>query len=169
MSAFAVSRASIGKCAALLMISALPAGPGAAFAASAGPFRPFLGSWSGSGAITSTDGRREPISCRATYEASDEQSLAQSLVCASDSFRVTIEMNATVEGGALQGQWQETTRGVQGQLTGQINRGDFEGQVDGGGFTARISLRSNGRRQELQIQPSAGDIRSVDVSLSRRK
>ena len=34
----------------------------------AGPFRPFLGSWRGTGEITSQDGRKEPISCRATYE-----------------------------------------------------------------------------------------------------
>src|SRR5580658_69186 len=78
-------------------------------ALAAGPFRPFLGSWQGSGAITTQDGRREPISCRATYEGDDgDRSLTQSLVCASDSFRLNIQSSATAEGGRLQGQWQET-------------------------------------------------------------
>ena len=136
----------------------------------AGPFRPFLGSWQGVGKITTQDGRREPISCRATYEGGDgDQSLTQSLVCASDSFRLNIQSSATAEGGQLQGQWQETTRNVQGALTGQIASGDFEGQVSGPGFTAQISIRAGGRRQVVHIAPSAGDIQSVDISLSKRR
>jgi hypothetical protein len=139
-------------------------------ASSAGPFRPFLGSWRGTGRITSTDGRAEPISCRATYEGSDgDTSLNQALVCASDSFRLNIESNATADGGSLRGEWRETTRGVQGTLSGQIGGGDFEGQVDGGGFTAQISLRSNGRKQAVYIRPSAGDIRDVNIVLTKSR
>ena len=139
-------------------------------ALAAGPFRPFLGSWQGSGAITTNDGRREPIGCRATYEGGDgDQSLTQSLVCASDSFRLNIQSSASAQGGQLQGQWQETTRNVQGALTGEIASGDFEGTVSGPGFTAQISIRAGGRRQVVHIAPSAGDIRSVDISLSKRK
>ena len=170
MSALVATRAPFGKFAALLVISALSAWPTVSFAASAGPFRPFLGNWQGSGSITSSDDRREPITCRATYQnGDDDSSLTQSLVCASDSFRLNIETNATAADGQLQGQWQETTRGVQGQLSGQIGRGDFEGTVTGAGFTAQISIRAAGKRQEVHIQPSAGDIRSVDISLSKRK
>ena len=147
----------------------LATAPDAAVAASGGPFRPFLGTWHGGGVITTSDDRRQRISCRATYQGGeDDQSLTQSLVCASDAFRLNIEASATASGGQLQGEWQETTRGVQGQLSGQIGRGDFEGLVTGPGFTARISIRSNGRQQVVSIQPSAGDIRSVDVSLRRR-
>jgi len=139
-------------------------------ASAAGPFRPFLGSWQGSGAITTQDGRREPISCRATYDAGEEaESLTQSLVCASDAFRVNVEASLTAEGGQVQGQWQETSRGVQGAVTGQIASGDFEGTVSGPGFTVQLSIRSNGRRQVVRIAPSTGDIRSVDLSLSKRK
>jgi len=116
------------------------------------------------------DGRKEPISCRATYEGGDDdQSLSQTLVCASDAFRLNIESNAVAEQGGLRGEWRETTRGVQGTLSGSIGGGVFEGTVDGGGFTARILLRSNGRKQAVSIQPSAGDIRSVDLMLTRSK
>jgi len=135
----------------------------------AGPFRPFLGSWSGRGEITTQDNRREPISCRATYDGDDEQSLSITLVCASDAFRINIESNVTEEEGALRGQWRETTRGVQGDVSGQIGRGDFEGQVTAGGVTVGMSIRVSGRKQAVSIRPSAGDIRGVDIVLSKAK
>jgi hypothetical protein len=154
---------------AVLAIS-LSAWPRADFAATAGPFRPFLGSWQGSGRITMTSGQTEPITCRATYQGGDgDRSLSQWLVCASDSFRLNIQSSVVAEGGAVQGQWEETTRNVQGNLSGEIGRGDFEGTVSGNGFTAQISIRANERRQAVHIQPSAGDIQSVDIALSRRK
>jgi hypothetical protein len=135
----------------------------------AGPFRPFLGSWRGTGEITTQDSRKEPISCRATYEGDDEQSLTISLVCASDAFRINIESSVTEEGGALRGEWRETTRGVQGDISGQIGRGDFEGQVTAGGVNVGISIRVSGRRQAVSIRPSAGDFRGVDIVLSKAK
>ena len=152
------------------LVSALAWSPSLSTAAPAGPFGPFLGSWQGAGTISTSDGRRERISCRATYEGGEGgESLSQSLVCASDAFRLNIESSAVANGGELRGQWQETTRNVQGELSGQVSRGDYEGTVSGPGFTAQISLRSNGRRQIVHIQPSAGDIQSVDISLSRRR
>ena len=163
-------RAPGGLLAALGLAAALAAWPGPAFAAKAGPFRPFLGSWSGTGVITSSNGQRDPITCRATYEAADgDWSLSQSLVCASDSFRLNIESSVTADGRQLQGQWQETTRNVQGQLSGEVAHGDYEGTVSGPGFTAQISLRASGRRQTVHIAPSAGDIQSVDIVLMRRR
>jgi len=136
----------------------------------AGPFRPFLGSWRGTGELTTQDSRKEPISCRATYDdGGDEQSLNITLVCASDAFRINIESSVTEDQGALRGQWRETTRGVQGDVSGQIGRGDFEGQVSAGGVSVGMSIRVSGRRQAVYIRPSAGDIRAVDIVLSRTR
>ena len=163
------SKAKLGVLTATALGALVTLWPAVDPAWAAGPFRPFLGSWRGTGAITGSDGRREPISCRATYESDDEQSLSQSLVCASDSFRLNIECRASAEGGQLQGQWRETTRNVEGTLSGEIGRGDFEGQVQGSGFTAQISLRVGGKKQAVHIQPSAGDIQSVDIVLTRSR
>ena len=163
-------RQSAAAAPAFVLAAALSLWPSAGFAAHAGPFRPFLGAWRGAGEITSSNGQTEPIRCRAIYEGGDEgRSLTQSLVCASDSFRLNIEASATANGSAFQGQWQETTRNVQGSLAGEIARGDLEGIVTGSGFTARISIRAGGRRQVVQIQPSGGDIQSVDISLIRQR
>jgi hypothetical protein len=151
------------------LVFALAVGSDPASAASAGPFRPFIGDWRGAGRITTNNGQSERISCRATYFGSDgDQSLTQSLVCASDSYRFDVESSAVAEGHNLRGQWQETTRNVQGELTGELGNGDLQGTVSGAGFTARISIRTNGRRQAVAIRPSAGDIASVEVSLARQ-
>lgn len=163
-------RTRAGLYAVLGLTAFVAAGPAAAVAASAGPFGPFIGNWQGRGTITSTNGSQEPITCRATYEGGDgDRSLTQTLVCASDSFRLNIQSNAVAQGGSLQGQWQETTRNVQGQLSGDISRGDYEGMVTGPGFTAQISLRAAGKRQAVRIQPSAGDIQNVEITLTKRR
>jgi hypothetical protein len=68
----------------------------------------------------------------------------------------------------VEGHWQETTRQVQGNLTGQIVDGDLEGGVVGPGFTAEISLRATGRRQIMSIMPQGGDVNHVTVVLERK-
>jgi hypothetical protein len=133
-----------------------------------GPFTRFSGAWRGAGQVVGANGNRERITCRATYTISDNGSgLTQTLVCASDSYRVDINSYIVADGHNVQGHWQETTRQVQGDLTGQIADGDFEGGVSGVGFTAKISLRASGRKQVLNIKPDAGDVSSVDIQLSR--
>ena len=50
----------------------------------------------------------------------------------------------------------------------QIAEGRFEGEFVAPGFSARISLISNGRTQSVNIQPSGGDISDVRIELRRR-
>jgi hypothetical protein len=133
-----------------------------------GPFARFSGNWRGSGHVVSADGRSEPINCRAHYDVSEGgTNLTQSLICASDSYRVDIRAEVAAQGQSFQGTWQETTRNVSGNLSGQIGEGVFEGTVTGMGFTAGISLRVSGRRQSVEIRPSAGDITKIEVALAR--
>ena len=82
--------------------------------------------------------------------------------------RFDIRTSAVAEGGNVSGTWQETTRGVGGNLSGQIEGGAFEGSVQGPGFTASVSYRSNGRTQTVVISPNnAGGIARVEASLGR--
>jgi hypothetical protein len=137
-------------------------------AQSSSPFAKFSGAWRGSGQVVGTDGNHERITCRATYAVSQNGgALSQTLVCASDSYRVDISSYIVAEGRSVRGHWQEATRQVQGDLTGQIVEGDFEGGVAGPGFTAKISLRATGRRQVVNIRPQGGDVAGVDIVLSR--
>ena len=137
-------------------------------AQSGGPFAKFVGSWRGSGQVIGTDGNHERITCRADYVLSQGgAALSQTLVCASDSYRVDISSYIVADGHSVQGHWQEATRRVQGDLTGQITDGNFEGSVSGVGFTAGVQLRTSGRRQQVTISPQGGDVAKADIILSR--
>jgi len=155
---------------AVALASGLVAWPQMGFARHEGPFVEFAGNWRGGGHVVSTDGRTEAINCRARNDVSEGgASFSQALVCASDSYRFDIRTSAVAEGGSVTGTWQETTRGVGGNLAGQIGNGVFEGSVDAPGFGASVTYRSNGHAQTVVIRPNggAGGIASVEVSLRR--
>jgi hypothetical protein len=78
---------------------------------------------------------------RAGY-ATISRALSESLVCASDTYRVDVDSYIVADGHSVEGHWQETTRQVQGNLTGQIVDGDLEGGVVGPGFTAETERRA---------------------------
>ena len=134
-----------------------------------GAFARFAGEWRGAGQVVSTGGGAEAINCRARGDVSEGgESLSEGLVCASASARFDIRFNAVAEGESATGTWQETTRGVGGNLSGQIANGSFEGSVQGAGFTASVSYRSNGRTQNIVINPNnAGGIARVEATMRR--
>jgi hypothetical protein len=132
------------------------------------PFASFSGSWKGSGEVVGTDNKHERIACRASYSISGKgDALTQTLVCASDSYRFEISSYVIAEGRNVQGHWQETTRQVQGSLTGEVADGQFDGNVAGPGFTAELSLKAVGRKQLVSIKPQGGDIAKVEIVLTR--
>jgi hypothetical protein len=133
-----------------------------------GPFAEFAGNFHGGGAVIGSDGHRERISCRARGGVGGGGSqLSQKIVCASDSYRFDINSNVSAEGGRVHGQWSESTRGVSGSISGHVSEGRFSGGVNGGSFTASVSLRASGHGMSMSLSPSAGDVARVEVSLSR--
>jgi len=132
------------------------------------PVRSNLSSATGPAAARSSARTESPSASDAEREANRGEALSQTIVCASASYRLDIQIYVEASGQTVQGYWRETTRNVSGQLTGRIQGGLFEGAVMGQGFTAGISLRSNGRRQTVNIAPSGGDIANVRIELERR-
>jgi hypothetical protein len=138
-------------------------------AVAASPFDKFVGSWSGKGQIVGANGHLESIRCRAEYtEAKDGSALNQAIVCASESFKLDIHSYVEASGESVQGYWNEASRDVSGHVSGRILGGRFEGEFSATGFTAGISLTSNGRTQAVIIQPHGGDISEVRIELTRR-
>ena len=77
-------------------------------APSASPFDQLAGSWSGSGTIDLSNGKHEPIKCRASYDVLEEQSKLQlNIRCASDSYNFDLRGSATYAAGAITGTWSE--------------------------------------------------------------
>jgi hypothetical protein len=151
----------------LALAGALVASQSAAVTPS--PFRNFIGQWSGSGQIVGSNGQRESIRCRAEYsETKDGAALNQTIVCASESFKLDIKSYVEVSGESVQGYWNEASRDVSGHITGRIAENRFEGEFSAPAFSAAISLTSNGRTQAVSIRPSGGDVADVRIQLQRR-
>ena len=151
---------------AMAIVASLIASQSAARAASS--FDKFVGVWRGTGQIVGTNGHRESIRCRAQYtEANKGSALNQSIVCASESFKLNITSYVEVSGESVQGYWKEASRDVSGHVTGRILGGRFEGEFSAITFAAAISLTSNGGTQAVNIQPRGGDVSDVHIELKR--
>jgi hypothetical protein len=131
------------------------------------PFAGLAGSWTGSGSISLSDGSRERLRCRATYQVSDgDARLQQSLRCASDSYQFNLSSDIVGAHGAISGTWSETSRGISGSLSGRASSGTISAVVDAPGFSANISVTTRGNHQSFSIL-SQGDIRSVALTMVR--
>jgi hypothetical protein len=151
-----------------LAAAALISAPPASSAAAGDVFAAFAGNFRGAGDVVMKDGHRERIACRATGAvAGGGRSLSQSIVCASDSYKFDIRGEVMASGSEVSGDWRESTRGVNGAITGRIADDHFNGVVNGEGFTAGFSLRVSGRKLAFALRPSNSDVVRVDVSLSR--
>jgi hypothetical protein len=139
-----------------------------ALARSEGPFAGFAGNWRGTGRVVTTDGKSERITCRATYSVSDgAESFSQSLVRASDSYRVDIRGSITANGHDIEENWQEATHKVSGGIVGTMDDRLMEGEVSCPGFSAKLSVRTAGRKQIVVVRPEGTDVASVDITMTR--
>lgn len=134
----------------------------------ASPFAKFLGNWRGSGEVIEADGTRDRLSCRAKYSASSGgEALTQSLVCASDTYKIDIGLYLVAEGSKVQGDWQEYGRKVEGHVTGRLGDGQFEGTIAGASFTAETTARVSGRKQVLSLRTKGAQVIKAEIALSR--
>ncbi len=136
----------------------------------AAAFRDLAGGWSGSGTVKMVSGAIERIRCRATYAMAEAtQTLNQDLLCASDSYRIEIKSAIKRQDKDLSGVWHEPSRKVTGNLTGSINPGSIDMQVDAGLFSALLTLVQTGPRQSLTIRPTGSDISEVMIAFTRSR
>ena len=121
----------------------------------------------GSGSISLSDGSKERLRCRATYQVSvADARLQQSLRCASDSYRFDLNSDVVSQQGTIAGTWSEASRGISGSLAGRASSGSISAVVDAPGFSANLSVTTRGNQQSFSIV-SQGDIRSVAITMVR--
>ena len=149
------------------IVAAALAVPSVAAWAQSAPFAGMAGVWSGQGNISLEGGAKERIRCKATYAVSgDGTGLNQSLLCASDSYKIELKSNVKASGNALSGQWAETTRNVSGELQGTSSGGKFNVNVSAPGFDAKLMLTTTGNKQAVSIS-SDGQFKGVNITLTR--
>jgi len=114
-------------------------------ASSEGPFGQLAGSWSGSGTIDLSNGRHEPIKCRASYDVLEEQNKLQlNIHCASDSYNFDLRGSANYSGGTITGTWSEASRNAAGTLSGKVEGVGFQVRNWLAAATSRSRLASRG-------------------------
>lgn len=135
--------------------------------ADSGPFAGMAGNWSGAGNVTFDDGSTERIRCRATYAVgAGGNGLNQSLVCASDSYKLDLKSNVVAQGGALSGTWSESSRNVSGTLEGHSANGNFQVVVTAPGFSANLALTTRGNKQSVVLKAES-QFKGASISLTR--
>lgn len=160
-----VPRLKIGPAAMALVLAAATFG---AAQAAVGPFGALAGSWSGGGVLTRADGGQERLQCRASY-APAQNNLRLNIRCASPSYTINLESDVAYNGGAISGQWSETSRNANGTLTGQASGDRIEAQAHSDMFSASLSVTTRGNRQSVAIRPQAGaEVSAVSITMQRR-
>ncbi|GEO17569.1 hypothetical protein MAE02_52650 [Microvirga aerophila] len=139
-------------------------------ATSASPFAGFAGSWSGSGTVALSNGTTERLRCQATYAvASAGTNLRQNLRCASDSYNFELRTDINAEGGRVGGVWAETTRNMQGRISGRVSAGRIDAVAEGPGFSAGIAMAPQGARQAVSIRSQGTELSQVSVTMARAR
>jgi len=133
--------------------------------AQSSPFAGMAGTWSGGGTVTLDDGSIERIRCRATYRVSGP-TMDMTLTCASDAYKFNLGANVVAEGSAVSGTWTETSRNIGGSLQGRGGGGNFQVVAQAAGFNTRISLRTAGNKQTVDMSADSA-FRSVHMALSK--
>lgn len=139
-------------------------------APSEGPFGQLAGSWSGSGTIDLSSGRREPIKCRASYDVLEDQNKLQlNIHCASDSYNFDLRGSATYAAGTITGTWSKSTRNAAGTMSGKVEGVGFQVVAKGPTFTANLNLLTRGDKQSVTIksQDAKADVQGATITLQR--
>jgi len=147
----------------------LLAGAGARDARSE-PFSALAGSWSGAGTIKKSNGGSERIRCRSTFEPAGAVNLSLRLRCASDSYNFDLSARVAYQGGTISGSWQESSRNVNGGISGH-SAGDgrqVQAVAQGAGVTSNITLTTRGNHQSVLIQTPGAEVQEIAVSLEKK-
>ena len=137
-------------------------------AAADGPFSTFGGDWKGVGTVIDDQGKTESLRCRETNVVSDDNiSLTQSLVCASDSYRMEFHTTLFTDGHTVRGTWQDVSHNTGGNVFGQIADNAIVATITAPGVHARLTARTSANQQEVTVEPQGTQINKVVVTMKR--
>jgi len=135
-----------------------------------GPFSALQGSWSGGGTIRKSNGTSERIRCRSSFEPAGAANLSLRLRCASDTYNFDLVASVAYQGGAISGSWQESTRNVNGGISGHVaSEGRLvQAVAQSPGVTSNITLTVRGNHQSVSIVTPGAEVPEITVSLEKR-
>lgn len=121
--------------------------------AAAAPMDAVIGRWTGEGRLGFKEGKFENVKCRVTYLRTDQPGgLKQNIRCASASGNIEVLSQLQQQGTAISGQWTETVRNMNGELSGQLTPTGFRVEIKGADLSANMDIMVRGTRQLVEIQ-----------------
>jgi hypothetical protein len=95
--------------------------------------------------------------------------LRQNLRCVSDSYNFELRTDINAEGSRVGGVWAETTRNMQGTISGRVSAGRIDALAEGPGFAAGIAMAPQGGRQAVSIRSQGTELSQVSVTMTRAR
>ena len=124
----------------------------------------------GLGSIELSNGTRERLKCVAAYMVQgDKKNLQLNIRCAGDSYNMNISSNATVASGVVTGTWSEANSMAGGAISGKASGDHIQVVTESSGFSATLSLTTNGDRQSVSIRSRSPDSPIKGASMNLRR
>jgi hypothetical protein len=131
-------------------------------------FENVVGSWSGGGIMTPSDGPRERVRCKADYVPKNNgQSVKLNLRCTSDANKIELSANIDQNGTDLSGNWFESEHRQGGRVSGKNVNGLIVARVESDTITALLSVQTKGNRQTFAMESPGARVSQVSVDLVR--
>lgn len=132
-------------------------------------FVSLAGFWAGRGHIQYEGYPSEALLCKAYYTTKNQlDHLNIVLRCASSSNKIELRAQLTAQGDTLAGVWEERTFNVNGNVTGVIQGRQISLSIEGGGFSATMSVEQDAANQTVAITTKGVAFNGVNVSLTRK-
>jgi hypothetical protein len=143
---------------------------GSGYAQSITPFDPLAGHWIGAGTIDLSNGAREAIRCRASYDVLEQQNkLMLNIRCASESYNFDLRGSPRYTAGKITGTWSESTRNAAGTIAGEADKDRFQVLAKGPAFSAKLMLQTRGDQRfvDIESQDIKSSVKGASIKLQR--
>ncbi|MFN3869395.1 MAG: hypothetical protein ACK4MF_10050 [Hyphomicrobiaceae bacterium] len=141
----------------------------AADGAAAHPIARMMGRWAGDAAVVPVSGPVRNYKCVVTYRgAGDGTSIAQTLRCRSDDYKLEAATLLSINGNELTGQWEDRINALGGEVRGSMTENGFAVRLAGRFFEADMLVAGSGCEQNVTLTPVRADyIRELSASLRK--
>lgn len=159
-------RGSVGRLAAAMFVAAIVPG-GTALAADSAAVATLLGSWSGAGRVSYTDGSSESLRCSGYYTGGGSE-LRMAIQCSSDKNPIHIRSRLRVDGSRASGDWEERTFNASGSVSGSVGASNMSLAIAGGPFSGSMSVSYGKSSHSVSISTQGIAMSKVSISFSKK-
>lgn len=126
------------------------------------------GTWSGTGSMKPSDGPREKVRCKVSYNITKPgRSVSLDLRCASDAYKMVLSANIDQNGTELSGNWFESEYRQGGKVSGTNKDGLIEARIEGNTVAAPVTIQTKANHQSFLMEAPGSWMTEVAIELSK--